>query len=126
MERCAVQGHVNVDAAVGLDETDVFDVALAKLDDLGVACDQAGEANGYVLARKLLLFQGEHQKIDEIVLGVEFEIIEKQQLIVTNNGEIERTTIDVDVNDGLIIATILVHHTIQENARLVGNRNIVP
>ena len=126
MEGRAVQGHVNIDAAVGPDEADLLDIALAELENLGVSGDQPCEIYGNVLCGQLLLFQHKHQIIDEVVLAVELKVVKEHKFAFCDNGKIKAAAIDVDIHIGLFFVRILFQDGVQEDRGAMGDLHISP
>ncbi len=121
----AVQFPVNLNSSIRLNEANLFEVALAQLENLGVGRYQSAEMDGNVGAKLLLLEGGEKEK-GEVVLGVEAEVVEEGQVLVLDDGEVERAVVDVDVGVDGAVGGIFEEHGMEEDAGPVKGLYVVP
>lgn len=125
MVRGVVELRVNFDFSVRLHEIEALQVTLAQLDDFGVGRDESAEVDGKICANMLLLKGGQKEK-DEIVLGVEAEVVEEGQMLVLDNGEVEGAAVDVDMGIDGAMGGVFVQHSVQENAGTMDGLHVVP
>lgn len=88
MIRRVVQFSVDLDSSIGLHEANLFEIALAQLENLGVGRDQSAEMDGNISVKLLLLEGGEEEK-GEVVLGAEAEVVKEGQMLILDDGKVE-------------------------------------
>ena len=104
-------------------KSDVFHIASTKVDDVGSGTDESGEANRCVLSRATVLFHGKQQEVSKVFLGVELEIIEKQQITFFLDKHVEVAVADLNRN---ACVNAVFHHAVEEYAARMGNPDFLP
>ena len=75
---------------------------------------------------EVLLLKGGQEEESKVVFGVESEVVEKGQVSVLDDSEVERAAVDVDVGVEGVVVRIFEKCCFEENAGPMDGLHVVP